>query len=305
MENLEMLEEQARSIEQLTRREEPDVSKNMRNLRSGIQREEIERNMQESKNILEQGWLLYANLKEEEIQESLERLDSQVRTLENAIPVTDLERLNRNIEDARALIDKYNDLVGDTQEDLRTSELTREEQQNQQQAGQRRNQQNQQQSGQNQNRQNQQNQQNRQNQQGQQNQQQSGQQQAGGGGQQQDIEAAQMRSQLEQMQQMIENMQRSNQGDPRIEQTLNAINNALADHSFTGVLLDEAAKDYFRENVYTPLSQLEQQLLQSLDELEMENKLHGSRKADVPHQYRKLVDKYYESIAKKKKGGKR
>jgi hypothetical protein len=42
-------------------------------------------------------------------------------------------------------------------------------------------------------------------------------------------------------------------------------------------------------------------LLKRLDAIELEKKLYGMRKAEVPTEYKTMVDKYFESIAKKNK----
>lgn len=60
----------------------------------------------------------------------------------------------------------------------------------------------------------------------------------------------------------------------------------------------EAADAFFNEDVFAPISQLEEDLLRELDAIAMEKKLYGSRPSDVPPEYRELVEKYYESLSK-------
>jgi hypothetical protein len=60
----------------------------------------------------------------------------------------------------------------------------------------------------------------------------------------------------------------------------------------------DAAENFFNEDVFAPISQLEEALLQELDQIAMEKKLYGSRPADVPPEYRELVERYYESLSK-------
>ena len=58
----------------------------------------------------------------------------------------------------------------------------------------------------------------------------------------------------------------------------------------------EAAAAFFNEDVFAPLSELEEALLRELDQIAMEKKLYGSRSADVPPEHRELVERYYESL---------
>ena len=113
-------------------------------------------------------------------------------------------------------------------------------------------------------------------------------------------EIARLDQQMERMQQQLDGMRQGNNGQD-MRSALQSLSNNLNRLSNTGVLLDEAGLEYFKKNVYNPLSRLEFQLVQKLDEIEMDKKLHGSRKADVPPQYRKMVEKYYETISKAKK----
>lgn len=70
-----------------------------------------------------------------------------------------------------------------------------------------------------------------------------------------------------------------------------------ADHA--GVSLEgESAAAFFNEGVFAPLSALEAVIRNELDRIAMEKKLYGSRSADVPDEYRELVEKYYESLSK-------
>ncbi|MFC1477010.1 DUF4175 family protein [candidate division KSB1 bacterium] len=158
------------------------------------------------------------------------------------------------------------------------------------------------QQGQQQNQQGQQ--QNQQGQRGQQQQGQRGQQQQQGRGQseaERRMTENRIQQQLEQMEQMLENMLRTGERNPNIQQALNALRNvSRADN--TGVLLDDAAKDYFKDNVFEPISQIEEKLREELYAKELENKIVGSRSEDIPPEYRKMVEKYFHSIAQSKSG---
>ena len=108
-----------------------------------------------------------------------------------------------------------------------------------------------------------------------------------------------MQRQMERAQETLERLQRDFANNPAMQQQLNRIQNNLTRADHTGVLIDEeSAKDFFNERVYDPLSQLEMDLARQLDLIAMEKKLYGSRKGDVPPEYRELVEKYYESLSK-------
>ena len=78
------------------------------------------------------------------------------------------------------------------------------------------------------------------------------------------------------------------------------IQNSLTRADHTGVLLDEdSAEAFFNRDVYAPLSQLETQLLQALEAVKLESKLYGSRRGEVPSEYQRLVEKYYESLSRR------
>jgi len=110
-------------------------------------------------------------------------------------------------------------------------------------------------------------------------------------------EITRLQRQIEQMERQLDNIRRSG-GDANMRSTLESVRNDVGRLHNTGVLLDEAGLEYFKKNVYNPLSRLEFRLVEKLDEIEMDRKLHGGRKADVPAQYRKMVEKYYETISK-------
>ena len=111
-----------------------------------------------------------------------------------------------------------------------------------------------------------------------------------------------MERELERAQEAMERLQNQLGGNEGMQRELQRAQNALrnvADASFRGVLLDdEAAKNFFNKDLFQPFSELENQLARELDTIEMEKKLFGARKAEVPDEYRDTVDRYYESLSK-------
>ena len=65
------------------------------------------------------------------------------------------------------------------------------------------------------------------------------------------------------------------------------------------MLLDEeSAKAFFERNVYDALNQLEEEIVRALDLVQMEDRLYGSRRREVPPEYSIMVEKYYESLSR-------
>jgi len=270
IDNLESLENQASIIEKQTLQENPQTSTDMRNIQNTIKREDLERKMEESKVFLQNRWLTYARILEDNIQYSIEMLENQIRELEGGLPITEEERLSQSLEDTREMLRRF-------------EEITAQTQQNQQQQ-----------------RDSQQNTNSREQQQSQGREQMQDQQQGGrGGGERERNNTARMQRLLEQFQQMIDRMERDYMDDSGMRHTLEGARHTAAP-DITGELLDEAADEFFKKNIYDPLSQIEMQLLERLDAIELEKKLYGMRKAEVPPEYKRLVDKYFESISKKK-----
>jgi hypothetical protein len=103
----------------------------------------------------------------------------------------------------------------------------------------------------------------------------------------------------EQYQRMIDRFRADFEADSEIRQTLEGARQAAVSQ-MTGELLGEDADEIFKQKIYDPLSQLELQLLERLDAIELGKKLHVSNKADVPAEYKRMVEKYFESISKAK-----
>jgi hypothetical protein len=109
--------------------------------------------------------------------------------------------------------------------------------------------------------------------------------------------AVQLERLMDQFNQMLDRMEQDFSEDPAMRQTIEtARNSAVAD--FTGELLGEDAAEHFKKSVFDPLSQLEMYLLERLDEIDMDKKLYSARQPNVPPEYRAMVDRYFESLAK-------
>jgi len=278
IEDLKNLENQAESLEQSTKRENPEISTTMKNFQRFMERDQLERQMEYSKTLIEQGHLTSAQSKEYRIQESLDRLSEQVRKLEDKLPMTEEEQLNRSLRDVKDLLQRYDEITNIARQQMQSEQSQR----SQQQGNESQNRENQGQSGQQQNQQNQQNSQ------------------QGGGNRGQREQTARLQRQMDSMQQQLDNLTRGRNGNQNTRSAMESMRNDFGRLHNTGVLLDEAALDYFKQKVFNPLSKLELELVQKLDEVEMEKKLHSVRKAEVPPQYRKIVEKYYETISKSK-----
>ncbi len=291
--NLDRMKRQAESLEAGIREEDPEAATTLRNMMQQMRRDDLEKNMDDSQSALERGWIDFAERIQDSIDESLRGLTTQARELQENLPQTDEDQLRRalaDLQDIRERMEEAQERAGQ-QGQPSQSQQSQNPQQSQQQG---------QQPGQDSQGQQSQNPQGQQGQQGQQSEGQPGQQ-GGARGQ-----AARMQQQARQAQQTLERLQEQlggeQEGDGEMQRSLQRAQQSLrrvADASFTGILIDEeSAKDFFNENVYDPLSDLEMLLSRQLDTIEMEKKLYGSRNADVPDEYRDAVDRYYESLSK-------
>ena len=265
LKDLENVKNQAEAIEKITHRENPDISTILKNFKKDLQRENLQNSMESTKSAIGRGWLNYARIIERQVQESIERLEGQVRKLEDKLPMTEEEQLNRSLKDIRELLRKYNEITDNARQQVDA------QQDEKAQDGERL-----QRTGQNQN-----------------------DQQTDNEDKERRTEIARLQRQVDRMEQQLDTISRGG-GDANTRSTLWSIQNAMGKLHNTGVLLDEAGLEYFQKNVYNPLSRMELQLVRKLDEVEMDKKLHGGRKTDVPREYRKMVDKYYETISKSK-----
>ncbi len=253
---------QAEAVEESTRGEEPEVASAIRNMLQQMRRDELEKKLEDSEKALANRWLDYAERLEDEIQTGMERMETQMRELENQLPQTDEEQLRRALADLQELRESLEEMEAQSRR-----------------AGQQPGQSSEQQG------------------------QQGGQPGAGQNGNRQNREAAaRMQRQLEQAQEAMERLEgqlEGNQGFQRQMQQAERSMRRLTDASNTGVLLDEdAATAVFNKDTYKPFSDLETAIARELNEIEMEKKLYGARRAQVPEEYRDAVDKYYESLSK-------
>jgi len=112
---------------------------------------------------------------------------------------------------------------------------------------------------------------------------------------------ARLESQMDRAQEMAREMMDNTGGMRSSQQAASGVQNALTRADHTGVLLDEdAADDFFSRSIYTPLSQLEVELRQQLEQLQLESRLFGSRRQEVPPEYQDMVEKYYESLSSRR-----
>lgn len=274
--NLDRLKRQAESLEAGIREEDPEAATTLRNMMQQMRRDDLEKNMDDSQSALERGWIDFAERIQDAIDESLRGLTTQARELQENLPQTDEDQLRRALADLQDIRERMEEAQERAGQQGQQSQNPQQSQQQGQQPGQ--------------------------DSQGQQSQNPEGQagQQGGARGQ-----AARMQQQARQAQQTLERLQEQlggEEGDGEMQRSLQRAEQSLrrvADASFTGILIDEeSAKDFFNENVYDPLSDLEMLLSRQLDTIAMEKKLYGSRNADVPDEYRDAVDRYYESLSK-------
>lgn len=108
-----------------------------------------------------------------------------------------------------------------------------------------------------------------------------------------------MQRQLERAREAVGRLQQELSDNPEARRQLESLEGSLRRADHTGVLIDgTSAGAFFDEEVYAPLSQLEDDLAQQLDLIEMEKKLYGGRDGEAPSEYQDLVERYYERLAK-------
>lgn len=242
---LEKLEEQTATAEAQSRQEHPEVASALRNLQNAINREKLSTQMNESKHLLERGWIDYAARIEEEIEFTLDDLSDEIRALGAGLPQTEEERLSDSLEETRDMLERMADAMpeenGEGQPPSGNNETPP--------------------------------------------------------GENPRSDAARMNRLQQQTSEMLERMQQQFNDDPAMQRALTNAGEPM-NQSFKGTLLGESARKYFQNSLYDPLSQLEKYMQKRLDDIETQKKLYGLRKAEVPREYQKMVDKYFEAISK-------
>lgn len=269
LDELQQLQRQAENLRERSAANDPELAAAARELVQQIRREDLERSMEESEAALQRGWLDQANRIEEDIQAGLEGVESSMRQLESRLPVTEEEQLARSLEDVRDLMRRI--------ERMEESANQPGGQPGGQQQGESRNQEGQEGEGQQADN--------------------AGQGQGRGG----DAAARneRMRREMARARETLDRLRNDIGGDPEARAALGRIRNNWARADHTGQRVEgDAADNLFDNEVYESLSQLEAALVRQLDGIALEKKLFGSRKGDVPAEYRELVDKYYETLAK-------
>lgn len=290
IENLDKLQERAESVEKSIRDDDPALANAIRNMLQQIRRDGLERNMQDSREGLRQNWLDYADRKEDMIMETVDQLDEQRRAFDGTLPVSDEEKLARSMQDLRDLRSQLEDIQ-------REAQNARGETQGQAGSGEGEGNAESQSQGEGQGE--------AAGEAGQNGEGRGGQGQGGGENQGQNAErdarAAQARleRQIERARQTLDRLEENTGNNPEGRRQIGELRNFLNRADGTGVKLEgKAAEDFFNARAYNPLSQLEEVIVRQLDYAQLEKKLHGAKRSQVPAEYQELVDKYYESLSK-------
>ena len=257
---LEDLNTQAKMIEEQTVQENPATSTNMRNVQNAIKREDLDKKMEKSQSLLEYGYLSYAKSLEDYILYSMDVLEDQVRQLEEELPVTEQEKLTRSLDETRQMLNDYEDLLAKMKQEANPND--RNEQANNSGASQQ-------------------------------------QHEARNGSQGNNENTLRMQHLNDQLQRMLERMENDFQGDHDLRQTVESFRRRTVSQ-MTGELLSGNVDEYFKQHIYNPLSQLELQLMDRLDAIDLGKKLHVTHREEVSPEYKRMVEKYFESISKTK-----
>lgn len=278
------IQEQLEALEERARNDDTELAGAVRNLNRRLRQEDLEGALQDSEEALRRGWLDHASRIEDDIQESLEHMEAERRALDDQLPVTQEEQIARALEDVREMMRQMQQMQ--SQSGQSGSEQSESGQSQSEQS----------QSGQSQSGQSAENSSQSDSPEGQTSTQ-SGQ----GSDRASRASAARMQQRLQNARETLERLQQDLEGNPSASPLLRGLHNALARADHTGErVTGDAADDLFGEDVYDALSQLEMELIRQLDSIEMDKKLFGARRADVPPQYREILEKYYEALAKTK-----
>ena len=267
--NLERLRgfvEQIEEAEPDLREDDPAAASALRSMLQRMRREEIGQNMENSAEALRQGWLDYAARTQDEILSTLERLERDRRSLDRSLPPDESEQLARSMRDADELQRAIDNLRRDAEAGGEPGE-----------GGEPRDGR----SGEGD--------------------------QAGdgdsGGDREDRTRAARRQRDIERAREALARLRdglldNTASGDGTRQQ-LDRLESFLSSADSRGFRLEgEEADAYFDREAYDPLSQLELHLAGQLDQIELERKLYGAREADVPPEYRRLIDAYYEGLSR-------
>jgi hypothetical protein len=112
-------------------------------------------------------------------------------------------------------------------------------------------------------------------------------------------QAARRQRDIERAREALDRLREGMSGNDGTRQQLDRLESFLSRADSRGFRLEgEEADAYFDREAYDPLSQLELYLAGQLDQIELERKLYGAREADVPPEYRRLIDAYYEGLSR-------
>jgi hypothetical protein len=278
-EEASQLKEVAQNLRERSAAENPELAAKLENLIRRMEQTNLQENVRSSEQALGDGWLDYARRKQDDIDRSLEQLSTNMEAFEEQLPHTQEERLTESLENVRELTDQMREIQQRAQT-LRQAQ--NQSAQNQQQSQDQRAENS---SSREQCRQ---------------------EQQPSTHAQAQGSERAQAREKrlqedLQRAQQSIDRLREQVNDNPETRRQLDRMESFIrrANADYTGVLLDEnAADEFFSQEIYSPLSDLELHLARQLDALAMEKKLYGARRGNVPREYQQLVETYYERLSK-------
>src|SRR5690606_969945 len=237
---------------------EPELDAALRNLTQALRREAIDEQMQGSEEAIRRGWLDNARRRQEGIVQAIERLEEPMGRVSDQLPVTDEERLARALSDVRQLEEELQSL----ENEMRGRSDSRGDGDARADDADRNG---------------------------------DARVEGSSGDRASRADEARRRAQLDRIRDRLQQLRR-NLGDVP---ALNNLDSAVSYAEHQGVsLVGEAAEAFFDERIFAPLSQLEGTLSAGLDQLAMERKLFGSRPADVPPEYRDIVERYYEALSK-------
>ncbi|GAB5521077.1 MAG: hypothetical protein RhofKO_33280 [Rhodothermales bacterium] len=276
---LEALKQDVETARQQREDEDATVGRALRRVEQELERQQLDPNLRRTQEALEQGWIEQAARSQENVQAGLDRVRRDMDDLRRQLPMGRGEQAEQNMEAMREIMRQVDALRADVGQEGQQPQGESQQGQNPNgQPGQQQGQQQGEQSGQGQPGQ--------------------AQPQSGQPGQGGRATAARQQQQLESLRRDFQELARDMEGQGRAGELARNAVRALNRADGTGVLLGEDAEAFFQSTVYDILRELEAELQREMDALALEQRLYGTRRADVPEAYRGLTEQYYEALSR-------
>ncbi|MEM1095099.1 MAG: hypothetical protein AAGJ10_10885 [Bacteroidota bacterium] len=276
---LEALQQDVETARRQREDEDASVGRALRRVEQELERQQLDPNLRRTQEALRQGWVDQASRSQENVRAGLDRVRRDMDELRRQLPMGRGEQAEQNMDAMREIMRQVDALRANAEQQPQQGQQQGDPQNGQQaqqgqQAGQQQGQGQQAQPGQ-----------------------QAGQPGQGGGGR---AAAARQQQRLDALRRDLQELSRNAEGEGRVGELAQNAARALGRADNSGVLLGEDAEAFFQSRVYDILRALEAEVQREMDALALEQRLYGTRRADVPEAYRSLTEQYYEALSRSK-----